>query len=50
MGYVALDGVREPVRVRAACVTDDELRALARDYPAPSATRGAGLRVVDGAA
>jgi DNA segregation ATPase FtsK/SpoIIIE, S-DNA-T family len=53
VGYVQLDGVREPVRVRAGYVTDDELRAMARDYPAP-AYSGTGtcvrLPVVDGAA
>jgi DNA segregation ATPase FtsK/SpoIIIE, S-DNA-T family len=50
VGYVQLDGVREPVRVRAAYVTDDELRVMAQYYPAPSAPRAAVLRVVDGAA
>jgi len=50
VGYVQLDGVREPVRVRAGYVTDDELRAMARDYPAPTAAGVVGLRLVDGAA
>jgi S-DNA-T family DNA segregation ATPase FtsK/SpoIIIE len=50
VGYVQLDGVREPVRVRAAYVTDDELRAMARDYPPPSAAGAVGLRLVGGAA
>jgi S-DNA-T family DNA segregation ATPase FtsK/SpoIIIE len=35
VGYVALDGVREPKRVRAAYVTDDDIAAMARDYPSP---------------
>ena len=35
VGYVALDGVREPVRVRAAYVTDEDIAAMAADYPTP---------------
>ncbi len=35
VGYVALDGVREPVRVRAAYVTDADTAAMAADYPTP---------------
>ena len=34
VGYVVLDGVREPVRVRSAHVTDDDVRAMAAAYPA----------------
>jgi DNA segregation ATPase FtsK/SpoIIIE, S-DNA-T family len=51
VGFVQQDGVREPIRVRAADVTDDELRAMARDHPALSAAGATvGLRLVDGAA
>ena len=32
MGFVVLDGVREPVRVRFAYLTDDDIRQLGRDY------------------
>ncbi|MCX5068751.1 FtsK/SpoIIIE domain-containing protein [Micromonospora lupini] len=32
VGFVVLDGVREPVRVRFAYLTDDDIRALGRDY------------------
>lgn len=35
VGYVLLDGEREPVRVRAAYVTDDDIRAMAREFPSP---------------
>ena len=35
VGYVCVEGVREPVRVRAAWVSDDEILALAATYPAP---------------
>lgn len=31
-GYVVVDGVREPVRVRAAYVSDDDIRAMVADY------------------
>ncbi|MFC6022668.1 FtsK/SpoIIIE domain-containing protein [Plantactinospora solaniradicis] len=32
VGYVALDGVREPVRVRFSYLTDDHIRDLGRTY------------------
>lgn len=32
VGYVVLDGMREPVRVRFSYLTDDDIRALGRDY------------------
>jgi S-DNA-T family DNA segregation ATPase FtsK/SpoIIIE len=32
VGYVALDGVREPVRVRFSYLTDDDIRDLGRHY------------------
>ena len=35
VGYVALDGVREPVRVRATYVTDEDIAAMAAEYPTP---------------
>jgi S-DNA-T family DNA segregation ATPase FtsK/SpoIIIE len=37
VGYVRLDGVREPIRVRAAYVTDDDIAAMASEYAAPRA-------------
>jgi DNA segregation ATPase FtsK/SpoIIIE, S-DNA-T family len=37
VGYVALEGRREPVRVRAAHVTDADLAALCATYPPPGA-------------
>ena len=58
VGYVTLEGIREPVRVRAAHVTDADLAQMVHDYapntatvPAPGAThRGAReLHLVDGA-
>ena len=48
VGYVVLDGVREPVRVRAAYVTDVDLRRLAGEHPAPAGP--VGLHAVRGAA
>ena len=35
-GYVLLDGLREPVRVRAAQATDADIGDLASTYPAPA--------------
>ncbi len=35
VGYVVLDGVREPVRVRAAYVSDDDLAHLVEAYGTP---------------
>lgn len=32
VGYVRLDGVREPTRVRAAYVSDDDIAAMALEY------------------
>jgi S-DNA-T family DNA segregation ATPase FtsK/SpoIIIE len=37
VGYVRVDGVREPTRVRAGHVTDDDIAAMVRDY-APRCT------------
>jgi S-DNA-T family DNA segregation ATPase FtsK/SpoIIIE len=45
VGYVRVDGVREPTRVRAAYVTDDDIRAMAALY-APGASPGARLKAV----
>jgi DNA segregation ATPase FtsK/SpoIIIE, S-DNA-T family len=39
VGYVLVDGVREPVRVRAGWVTDNDIAAMAAGYPAPTAER-----------
>jgi S-DNA-T family DNA segregation ATPase FtsK/SpoIIIE len=35
IGYVALDGVREPVRVRFSYLTDTDIGELVRDYARP---------------
>ncbi|MFC0527221.1 FtsK/SpoIIIE domain-containing protein [Phytohabitans kaempferiae] len=35
IGYVALDGVREPVRVRFSYLTDTDIAQLVRDYARP---------------
>jgi S-DNA-T family DNA segregation ATPase FtsK/SpoIIIE len=32
VGYVRLDGVREPTRVRAGYVTDEDIAAMAAEY------------------
>lgn len=34
VGYVVLDGLPDPVRVRAAWVTDDDITAMSERYPA----------------
>jgi DNA segregation ATPase FtsK/SpoIIIE, S-DNA-T family len=39
VGYVRIDGVREPVRVRAAYVTDADIARLAATYRAPTASQ-----------
>jgi S-DNA-T family DNA segregation ATPase FtsK/SpoIIIE len=36
VGYVRVDGIREPARVRAGWVTDDDIAAMAASYPAPA--------------
>lgn len=45
VGYVRVEGVREPTRVRAAYVTDPDIREMAALY-APGASPGARLRAV----
>ena len=35
VGFVKVDGQREPVRVRAAYLTDDDIREVAQLYAAP---------------
>jgi S-DNA-T family DNA segregation ATPase FtsK/SpoIIIE len=45
VGYVRVEGVREPTRVRAAYVTDDDIRTMAALY-APAASPGARLKAV----
>jgi S-DNA-T family DNA segregation ATPase FtsK/SpoIIIE len=47
IGYVALEGVREPVRVRAAYVSDDDLADMVRDYQ-PRETRAGRSRTWPG--
>ncbi len=39
VGYVRLDGLREPVRVRAGHVTDADIAQMARDHAAPPPLR-----------
>jgi DNA segregation ATPase FtsK/SpoIIIE, S-DNA-T family len=36
VGYVILDGTPDPMRVRFSFISDDDIRAMARDYPAPA--------------
>ncbi len=43
VGYVRLDGQREPVRVRAAYVTDTDIQSMAGTYRAGASS---GLRSV----
>jgi S-DNA-T family DNA segregation ATPase FtsK/SpoIIIE len=45
VGYVRVNGVREPTRVRAAYVTDDDIRTMAALY-APGAGPGARLGAI----
>jgi DNA segregation ATPase FtsK/SpoIIIE, S-DNA-T family len=45
VGYVRVEGVREPTRVRAAYVTDDDIRAMAQLYT-PTPSPGARLKAV----
>jgi hypothetical protein len=45
VGYVRLDGVREPTRVRAGYVTDEDIAAMSRDY-ARRESPGSRLRAV----
>jgi DNA segregation ATPase FtsK/SpoIIIE, S-DNA-T family len=45
VGYVRLDGVREPMRVRAGYVTDKDIAAMAAEY-GPRTTSGGRLRAV----
>lgn len=49
VGYVILEGHREPVRVRSAFVSDDDVAATVRDF-APSSADGQTLRLVKGEA
>ena len=45
VGYVRVDGVREPTRVRAAYVTDPDIREMAALY-APGVSPGSRLKAV----
>ncbi|MFC5925518.1 FtsK/SpoIIIE domain-containing protein [Micromonospora vulcania] len=36
VGYVILDGTPEPMRVRFSYLTDEQIRDMAREYPAPA--------------
>jgi len=48
-GYVVIDGQREPMRVRAGYVTDDQINAMAEQYPSPH-RQGPPVALVGGAA
>jgi len=37
VGYVTVEGIREPIRVRAAYVTDKQIHTQTNDLPAPTA-------------
>jgi len=47
VGYVALEGVREPVRVRAAYVTDGDVSRMVSDYAPASVSASPAPRLVD---
>ncbi len=36
VGYVILDGTPDPMRVRFSYITDQDIKAMAREYPAPA--------------
>jgi len=44
VGYVTVEGIREPIRVRAAYVTDQQIHAQTLEHPAPSSA----LLAIDG--
>ncbi len=48
VGYVALDGVPEPVRVRFAHVTDDHIATVVKAYAPDTLTNGAVVPTADG--
>ena len=59
VGYVVMEGVREPVRVRASYVSDEDLEQMVKDFapgsdgasrsqPSPSTTGDRSLHAVDG--
>ena len=35
VGFVTVEGIREPVRVRASYVTDEQIHTQTIDFPAP---------------
>jgi len=37
VGYIIVEGLREPIRVRASYVTDEDIKAQALNFPAPAA-------------
>ena len=37
VGYVTVEGIREPLRVRASYVTDQQIHTQTIDFPAPTA-------------
>ena len=49
VGYVVLDGVREPARVRAAYVTDEDLRQTVDEFAPVRGATAHDLQHVDGA-
>jgi len=38
IGYITVEGLREPIRVRASYVTDDDIKTQALNFPAPIPT------------
>lgn len=47
VGYVVMEGVREPVRVRASYVSDDDLAQMVRDYAPASSAATRSLALVE---
>ncbi len=47
VGYVAQEGIREPVSVRAAYVTDGQVSQMVRDYAPANGDGSPALRLVD---
>ena len=35
IGYITVEGLREPIRVRASYVTDGDIKTQASNFPAP---------------
>jgi S-DNA-T family DNA segregation ATPase FtsK/SpoIIIE len=50
VGYVRVDGVREPTRVRSAYVRDEDIAKMAALYPPQPSPRARLQAVLEGAA